>query len=232
MCGRFTLKTPAADLVEPFRLPQIPDLAPRYNVAPSQPVAAVREHAGQRELVELRWGLVPSWADDLKIGYKLINARSETADTKPSFRSAFRKRRCLILGDGFYEWQKQGSAKQPFYVTLKSRGPWAFAGLWERWHPGADEVQSCTILTTEANPLIADIHERMPVILPPEHYDLWLDDEVEDPKVLKDLLQPFDPELLDVYPVSDLVNSPRNDVPECAERLKLPPSQLGLFGDD
>lgn len=170
MCGRFTLRSNAHQVAEEFGLATfVPDLTPRYNVAPSQHVFIVRlndEH--QRFLASVRWGLVPAWADDVKIGYKLINARCDTVATKPSFRQAFKKRRCLVVADGFYEWQKLDARnKQPYYIRLKDERPFAFAGLWERWSKGGEPVESCTIVTTEPNELMEPLHDRMPVILPP-----------------------------------------------------------------
>ncbi|MFC2030868.1 SOS response-associated peptidase [Chloroflexota bacterium] len=223
MCGRFTLTTPDQDLAVQFNLPSIPTLKPRYNIAPTQPVAAVRKtrDSGERELAMLRWGLIPFWAKDPGIGSRMINARSETVAEKPAFRTAFRRRRCLVLADGFYEWQKQNGSKLPHYVRMKTGGPFAIAGLWERWEgQDAEVIQSCTLLTTEPNDLIGPIHNRMPVILRPEDYDLWLDREVDQPEVLQPLLHHFAAELMDAYPVSRLVNSPRNDDPQCIEPLE------------
>ena len=222
MCGRFTLTAPDQDLAVQFNLPSIPSLEPRYNIAPTQPVAAVREtqDGSGRELAMLRWGLIPFWAKDPGIGSRMINARSETVAEKPAFRTAFRRRRCLVLADGFYEWQRQNGSKLPHYVRMQTGGPFAIAGLWERWEgQDAEVIQSCTLLTTEPNALIRPIHDRMPVILRPDDYDLWLDREVDQPEVLQPLLHAFAAELMDAYPVSRLVNSPRNDEPQCIEPL-------------
>src|SRR5262249_33099246 len=179
MCGRFTQTAASKEtLADLFNLSDPPGLLPLFNIAPTQPVAAVRVVPGgqQQELVALRWGLVPSWSDDLKIGYKMINARAETAATKPSFRSAFRSRRCLIASDGYFEWQKQDGKKQPFYFRMKDGRLFAFAGLWERWQgPEGEPVESCTILTTEANALARPVHDRMPVIVDPADFGQWLD---------------------------------------------------------
>jgi len=174
MCGRFTLRSSPASIAQVFGLVDVPDLLPLFNIAPTQPVAVVRQRANDRvkELVFLRWGLIPAWADDPSIGNRLANARSETVATKPSFRSAFRSRRCLVVADGFYEWQKTNGHKQPYFVGLQSDRPFGLAGLWERWEKGDEPVESCTILTTDANELMQPIHERMPVILPPDQYDL------------------------------------------------------------
>jgi putative SOS response-associated peptidase YedK len=222
LCGRFTLTDPNVGLAVQFGLPQIPDMAPRYNIAPTQPVAAVRVPGpGQaREMVMLHWGLVPFWAKDLKIGAQLINARSETAAEKPSFRAAFLQRRCLVIADGFYEWQKQNGAKQPYFIRLRHARPFAFAGLWERWEgPGAGPIESCTLLTTEPNDLIRPLHSRMPAILHPDDYSLWLDPEVRQASLVLPLLRPYPALEMEAYPVSRLVNSPNNDTPQCIEPL-------------
>jgi putative SOS response-associated peptidase YedK len=196
----------------------LPEILPSYNVAPTQEVAAVLLESGERRLEMLRWGLIPSWADDPQIGSRMINARSETAAEKPSFRTAFRKRRCLIPADGFYEWQKTGNGKQPYYIHMKDGSPFVFAGLWETWGgDGKDEIRSCTILTTDPNELIAPIHNRMPVILYPENYELWLDPDVREVDLLSSLLGPYPEDAMEAYPVSRRVNSPANDEPSCIE---------------
>jgi len=230
MCGRFTLTDPDADLAVQFNLPELPSTAlrtspamqPRYNIAPTQPVAAVRLAAGgaARELALLHWGLIPFWAKDPAIGARLINARSETAADKPAFRAAFRRRRCLVVADGFYEWQKQPGSKQPFFIRLRDGRPFAFAGLWELWK-GEDEsvIESCTLLTTTPNDLIRPLHDRMPVILHPRDYGLWLDLDVQDPARLTPLLRPYAAEEMAAYPVSRFVNRPENDDPRCTEPL-------------
>ena len=220
MCGRYTLKTPVETLAEEFGITgPLPEVPTRFNVAPTQEVAAVLEEDEQRKLEMLRWGLIPSWADDPAIGNRMINARSETAAQKPSFRSAFRKRRCLVLADGFYEWQKTASGKQPYYIRMGDGSPFAFAGLWESWGKYAEEVRSCTILTTEANGLVGEIHHRMPVILPAEEYDLWLDPDMGEAEPLLDLLRPYPDDVMEAYPVSRFVNSPSNDSEQCVESL-------------
>jgi putative SOS response-associated peptidase YedK len=218
MCGRFTLTTPMPVLAELFLFPEAAPQPPRYNIAPTQAVATVRAaDPNHRELALCRWGLIPSWANDPAIGNRLINARSETAAEKPAFRSAFRHRRCLILADGFYEWQKTGGRKQPFYIKMKDGQPFAFAGLWERWEGGGEPVDTCTILTTEANELVRPVHDRMPVILAPEDYGRWLDPETKKPELLEPLLQPFAADAMTAYPVSPVVNTPRNDSARCIE---------------
>jgi putative SOS response-associated peptidase YedK len=218
MCGRYTLKTPVEELAEEFGFEASSmELPPNYNVAPTQEVAAILEEDGKRRLELLRWGLIPSWADDPSIGSRMINARSETAPEKPSFRRAFRERRCLIPADGFYEWQRTNGAKQPYYIRMKVGCPFAFAGLWESWKDdGGPEIRSCTILTTKPNALAAEIHDRMPVILPAGSYDAWLDPETGRDE-LYGLLAPYPEDEMEAYPVSRFVNSPQNNDPRCIE---------------
>jgi putative SOS response-associated peptidase YedK len=232
MCGRFTLTDPDQELAVQFDLPEIPDMQPRYNIAPTQPVAAVRAvpKSEAREMVLLHWGLIPFWAKDPKIGARMINARSETVAEKPAFRAAFRRRRCLVVADGFYEWQKLERGKQPFYIRQRDGQPFAFAGLWEHWQEAEDTsssrapgerlvIQSCTLLTTAPNDFVRPLHNRMPVILHPSDYELWLDPEVQQPDLLRPLLSAFPPEELEAYPVSRFVNRPGNDDPRCVEPL-------------
>jgi putative SOS response-associated peptidase YedK len=215
MCGRFTLKTPTNVLIEEFGLDALPPLEPRYNIAPTQPVLAVRRAPdGGREGALLRWGLVPFWADDLAIGNRMINARAETVAVKPAYRNAFRLRRCLIVADGFYEWKVEGRVRQPYYFRLADDRPLAFAGLWERWEKRGDVVESCALIVTEANLQARKIHDRMPVILPRDTYDLWLDTAANQ-RQLTALLHPYDASGLVIYPVSRLVNKSANDLPEC-----------------
>lgn len=221
MCGRFTVRSNANVIANEFVLSGLVDLIPHCNIAPTQLVAAVRSLDGPRELVMLRWGLVPPWATELSIGSRMINARSETVATKPSFKKSFQSRRCLVVADGFYEWQKVDDKKQPFFIRLKSDRPFGFAGLWERNDRTGQPVETCTIITTTANEMMVPLHERMPVIIPPEQYDLWLDPEVQDVTQLERLLQPFPSEEMTAYPVSTLVNSPKNDLAECVEPLKV-----------
>jgi putative SOS response-associated peptidase YedK len=217
MCGRYTLSTPAGRLAEEFRLDDAVEIPPSYNVAPTQQVAAVLEEEGKRRLEMLRWGLVPSWADDPEIGARMINARSETAAEKPSFRSAFRRRRCLIAADGFYEWKRENGSKQPYYFHMREDRPFAFAGLWESWEKDGDgALRSCAILTTRANSVLDGIHDRMPVILPSESYDAWLDPDAEKEE-LAELLIPYPGDDLETYPVGRFVNSPRNNDERCIE---------------
>ncbi len=218
MCGRFTLALGRAGLMEAFPGFDVPeDLPTRYNIAPSQAVPVIANQGAQR--VELfRWGLIPSWAKDPAIGNKMINARAETLTEKPAFRAAYRRRRCLILADGFYEWQAQAGSrtKTPFYFKLASGKAFGFAGLWEFWQSAAgDEICSCTIITTDANALVASVHDRMPVILPPEAHAAWLDPAEIDPAVLNSWLKPYPAEAMTTYTVSAAVNSPQNDSPVC-----------------
>ena len=218
MCGRYTLATPVEKLAEEFGFDASSvELPPNYNVAPTQGVAAVLAENGHRRLEILRWGLIPSWADDPQIGSRMINARAETAPEKPSFRKSFRERRCLIPADGFYEWKRTNGAKQPYYIHMKAGRTFAFAGLWESWKgDGGPEIRSCTILTTKPNALAGEIHDRMPVILPTGSYDVWLDPEA-DRDELYGLLAPYPEDEMEAYPVSRFVNSPQNNDPQCIE---------------
>jgi putative SOS response-associated peptidase YedK len=191
---------------------------PRFNIAPTQLVSAVRTFGGtaDRELTLLKWGLIPSWAKDSKIGASLINARGETVATKPSFRSAFRKRRCLIPADGYFEWQRIGKQKQPFWIRRQDERPFAFAGLWESWHGGeGSAIESCSVITTEAIPPLSELHDRMPVILDPEDYDRWLDPNRHDADDLQELLVPYPVKWLQWSPVNSFVNNSRNEGPDC-----------------
>ena len=218
MCGRFTLTVDPADLREAFPGLTFPEnMVPRYNVAPSQPVAAVANN-GKNAVEFFKWGLVPGWAKDVSIGNRMINARAESLAEKPSFRTAYKRRRCLVLADGFYEWQlTPGSkAKTPMFIKLKSGEPFAFAGLWEAWHlDQADALLSCTIITTTPNALMEKIHNRMPVILKPEAYPVWLDPSEQTPDKLDKLLKPYPASQMAAFAVSRLVNDPKNDSPDC-----------------
>ena len=216
------MRTPAAEIARTFAVSAQLELFPRYNIAPTQPVAAVRAipttsraapATAARELTLLRWGLVPSWAGDPSVGNRMINARSETVATKPSFRRAFADRRCLIVADGFYEWQRQGARKQPLWIHRRDGGLFAFAGLWERWAPAG--LETCTILTQAASDFIRPVHDRMPVVLPPDRWDAWLDPGLRDPAALVALMAETDLEDWSLDPVGAGVNNPRFDAPEC-----------------
>ena len=228
MCGRFFLSANAVTVKASFphlAIPDAPDvLPPRYNIAPGQPVAVI-PNTPEQHLDYFLWGLVPSWAKDTAIGSRLINARVETLVEKPSFRAALRRRRCLILADGFYEWYQEPGAKSktPLAFRLQSGKPFAFAGLWEVWHsPDGSELRSCTIITTAANALIERFHTRMPIILDPAQYDAWLNPEEESPQVVRALLQPIPATQMIVFPVSPLVNNARIDSPACVEPVGPP----------
>ena len=227
MCGRYTLSQPG-DLLKDLGVPEDEqvEILPNYNVAPTQEVPIVRADAkGGRHLAIVRWGLIPFWAKDEKIGNQMINARCETVAEKPAYKNAFKKRRCVLLADGFFEWQKQGSGKQPFHFFLEGHQPFVFAGLWERWSKGPEPIESCTIITTGANDTVKDVHDRMPVILGPEARELWLDESVEDAELLGSILRPY-PGKMDRTPVSRAVNSPRNNGPE----ILRPMADLSLWG--
>ncbi|MFH1266247.1 MAG: SOS response-associated peptidase [Planctomycetota bacterium] len=224
MCGRFTLRAPASVVAAQFGLFEMPPFAPRFNVAPTQPVAVVRcafdEPKPRRELAWLRWGLIPSWAKDPAIGNRMINARAETAAEKPAYRAAFRQRRCLVVADGFYEWQRLGARKQPYFIRMRDDRPFAFAGLWESWQgPEQGPVESCSLLTTEPNELLEPIHKRMPVILAADDYQQWLDPAVRKPEPLEPLLRSFPAERMIAHPVSTYVNSPARDDPRCIDPI-------------
>ncbi|MDH4214701.1 MAG: SOS response-associated peptidase [Candidatus Thorarchaeota archaeon] len=211
MCGRFSMFTYIKELKDRFKIDDISTtIEPRYNIAPAQKIATVVQR-DSRQLVEMKWGLVPSWAKDSKIGNRLINARAETVATKPAFRSAFKKRRCLILADSFFEWQKSGDVKTPMLIRMKSQDTFAMAGLYEYWKMKSGKtLESCAIVTTAANDFMKPIHDRMPVILRPENEDKWLDSELQDVEEITHLLRPVDSDLLEAYEVSTYVNSPRN----------------------
>ncbi len=222
MCGRYTQTHSARAIAAAFELDEVPPLPPRYNIAPTQLVSAVvQPQQGDRQLRVLRWGLVPSWAKDPAIGSRMINARAETVAEKPSFRTALRYRRCLVIADGFYEWQRQGNQKQPFYFHLQEHQPFGFAGLWEHWESQTtgEILETCTILTTAANPVLQPVHDRMPVILAPQDYDRWLDPDQNQSAALLPLLQPYPAEAMQAYPVSAIVNKATSDRSECIQPL-------------
>ncbi len=233
MCGRFSLVSEIGELQGRFEFAGagLP-LAPRYNIAPSQPLLAVL-NGGERRAALLRWGLIPSWAKSASVGNRLINARAETVAERPSFRTALARRRCLVLADGFYEWQRTGKARKPMRIIMKSGEPFAFAGLWDSWRdPEGEIVRSCTIITTAANELLRPVHERMPVILPRELEPFWLDDDVRDTGALSNVLAPYPVEAMEMYEVSSLVNRPSNDGPEVVVPVgeEAPPVPKGPAG--
>jgi putative SOS response-associated peptidase YedK len=224
MCGRYTLRTPLAVLAKQFQFDleaAMGDIKPRYNIAPTQTVLALRqiEQGSKRELSKLYWGLVPSWAKDSKMAYGTINARADTVATKPTFRSAFKKRRCLVLADGYYEWKAEGKKKQPFLFEVDGGKPFALAGLWEWWRdpakPDGPSLESCALITTDPNEVGAIVHDRMPVILDERHYDAWLDPANDDTAKLQKLLATFPAKRMSARPVSTIVNNARNEGPEC-----------------
>jgi putative SOS response-associated peptidase YedK len=218
MCGRFTLTVDPAQLQDSFTDYDFPSqFAPRFNIAPTQPVLAIPNDGSNRADFFV-WGLIPSWAKDPEIGNRLINARGETLAEKSSFRGSYKYKRCLILADGFYEWKAQPGTKVkvPYFIHMKNRQPFAFAGLWDEWHSSdGSQVRSCTIVTIEPNELMASIHNRMPVILPSDAYAQWIDPAVQAPDSLQALIKPYPAGEMAAYPVSTLVNSPQNDRPEC-----------------
>jgi putative SOS response-associated peptidase YedK len=231
MCGRYRLTRADKEIRERFDVP-IDDggLSPeaewtaRYNIAPTQPVAVVRQDAAlpRRRLTQMRWGLIPYWAKDPAVGYKMINARAESVAEKPAYRESFRSRRCLIPADGFYEWRKDKGSKQPFHFGMADDTVFAFAGLWDSWRsPDGKPLETCSILTTTPNALLEDIHDRMPVILRPEDYELWLDPGFQKTDALADFLRPFPPAQMRRYQVSTLVNQVKNDSPDCAAEYRV-----------
>jgi putative SOS response-associated peptidase YedK len=224
MCGRYTLTSSGEDLALAFELPELPFLPPRYNMAPTQQAAVVRvtEPGGPRHLDLLKWGLIPYWAKEASIGNRLINARAESVAEKPAYRTSFKKKRCLVATDGFYEWKKEGKAKQPYLIRRADHKPFAFAGLWSSWRDqehGGQIVETFTILTTSPNDLMRPLHDRMPVILSKENFDLWLDPRMEDAETLQSLLVPYAAPDFEAFPVSRAVNSPANDFAGCIEPL-------------
>ena len=223
MCGRYTVSTPPEILADLFELAQIPLFPPRFNVAPTQeaPIVRVLAPGEPRRLDLVRWGLIPTWAKEAAIGNRMINARADGVAEKPAFRSSFKKKRCLVVADGFYEWKKEGAAKQPYWIHRRDRQPFAFAGLWSSWKdPEKGEwLDTFTILTTDANETVRPIHDRMPVILDREEYRLWLDPEVEDTARLQELLVPAPAVDLAAIPVSRAVNSPAHESSDCIAPL-------------
>lgn len=222
MCGRYSLTSSIESLSNMFGTDWTSPFKPRYNIAPTQQALVVRTSPSDNKLHidHLKWGLIPSWAKDPSIGNHMINARSEKVDEKPSFKSALKHRRCIIPASGFYEWQAVGGKKHPSYFKLKDSEIMMFAGIWDHWKtPDGEVIETFSILTTSSNELIKPLHDRMPVILDPEYKDIWLDSQLSEPGQLKCLLLPLKSDLMEMYPVSDLVNSPRNDTSECIQPI-------------
>lgn len=222
MCGRFTLFSTKQQIEEQYQVTWDGEMDQRYNIAPTQEVfAIVQDSNGDRRVRWFRWGLIPFWAKDPSIGNRLINARGETVDQKPSFRHLIKRNRCLILTNGFFEWKKQGKQKQPYFIRRSDQQLFSFAGLWDCWKKNEKTMETCTIITTEANPLIRSLHHRMPVLLDKRKEELWLDSNITDREGIKALLQPFDAQKMACYPVSTIVNHPRNDAPENIKPISL-----------
>jgi putative SOS response-associated peptidase YedK len=223
MCGRYRLSRAKHIIAEHFDIAEEIEWSPRYNIAPAQPVAVVRQNPERpvRQFSLMRWGLIPYWAKDANVGFKIINARAETVAEKPAYRDPFKNRRCLIPADGFYEWKREGRVKQPFNFGMADDSIFAFAGIWDRWkNPLGEMIETCSIITTTPNALLADVHDRMPVILPLENYDLWLDPGFKGTDDLREMLRPYEPSLMKRYPVSTRVNLVKNVDPDCAMKLK------------
>ena len=233
MCGRYRLTAKERYLRDHFGLARDVSWSPRWNIAPTQKVPIIRQDRKEptRSFGLVRWGLIPSWAKDEKTGLKAINAMSETASDKPTFRDAMRHRRCLVAADGFYEWQKLGpKEKQPYCFAMVNGSLFAFAGLWETWrNPAGESIETCTILTTKPNSLVSDVHDRMPVILKPDDYELWLDPGFAEVAAIADCLKPFDPRSMTKYPVSTRVNRADNDDAECAREVPSVSAMPTLF---
>ncbi|MGE7601513.1 SOS response-associated peptidase [Peribacillus sp. NPDC097675] len=221
MCGRFTLFTNIEEIIDRFEIQAAfnDEYHTSYNVAPTHPVLSVINDGTKNRLGYLRWGLIPSWAKDEKVGYKMINARAETIAEKVSFKNAFKKRRCLIVADSFYEWKKTPNRKIPMRIKLKNNAPFGMAGLWESWKSPKGMIYSCSVITTTPNELMTSIHERMPVILRPEDEKIWLDASIHDTEYLKQFLKPIDTQLMEAFEVSSNVNSPKNNAPNLIERI-------------
>jgi putative SOS response-associated peptidase YedK len=233
VCNRYRLTHSKQYLAERFQASDEIEDRPRYNIAPTQPVVTVRIEHGRktRKFTTMRWGLIPFLAKDTSIGTRTLNARSETVTTTPAFRQAILTKRCLIPADGFYEWRKMGSVKQPYCFEVSEGDVFAFAGLWDQWKsPDGQVIESCTILTTTPNSLVADLHDRMPVIVSPDKYDLWLDPDVNDFNAIRDILKPYDANVMRRYPVSRKLNNSQNDDVESASRIRVDtPMQKPLF---
>lgn len=233
MCGRYRLSRRKQIIEEHFDAPDWQDdWSPRYNIAPTQPVPVIRQHPREpvRQISTMRWGLIPSWAKDTAGAARMINARSETAHTLPAFRDALKSRRCLIPADGFYEWQRTSTSKQPFCFEVGDGGLFAFAGLWERWRdPSGQWIKSCSILTTTPNAVTSAIHDRMPVILGKDDYDVWLDPGMQNVAAISELLKPYDAGQMRSYTVSSRINYAANDDEECSRPVEVTEIQNRLF---
>jgi putative SOS response-associated peptidase YedK len=232
MCGRYRLSRRKQIIEEYFETANWQDdWTPRYNVAPTQPVPVIRQHPTEpvRQLSLMRWGLIPSWSKDPSAAARMINARSETASTLPAFRDALKFRRCVIPADGFYEWSRAEKTKQPFCFEVRDGELFAFAGIWDRWQGGGIAVETCSILTTTPNAVTSAVHDRMPVILDPDNYDLWLDPGMRDVDSVSNLLRPYPAPLMRCYPVSTRINHVANDDEECSRRVELAEIQTTMF---
>ncbi|WP_174733089.1 SOS response-associated peptidase [Mesobacillus harenae] len=219
MCGRFSLFEPIETLQEKFDFEFSKEFAPRYNIAPGQDILAVLPKGTGRGGAYLRWGFIPAWAQDEAIGYKMINARAETLSEKISFKNSFKQKRCIILSDGFYEWKREGKLKKPYRFVMKDRKPFAMAGLWERWNKNGSNIFTCTIITTEANAVTKEVHDRMPVVLTKEAQQVWLSKSIEDPEQLKSLLCPYSSVQMELFEVSSELNSAKNEGIQLIEPL-------------
>lgn len=218
--GRIVVDIPADELKKIFNLIEVPQLEPRFNVAPTQLSAVVRNHGDNNRLDLLKWGLVPGWSKDLGFGSQLINARSETVAEKPAFRYAIKYRRCIIPTSGFYEWSHTGEKKQPYFIRMVDQRPMCMAGMWESWKaPDGSDLETFAILTTAANQLVAPLHDRMPVILHPDTFTLWLSNNMHNPEQLRPLFLPYPAETMTAHKVPDLVNNPRFDSPACIAKV-------------
>jgi putative SOS response-associated peptidase YedK len=233
MCGRYRLSRRKQIVEEYFDcVSEEEDWAPRYNIAPTQPIPVIRQHSKEpvRELSLVRWGLIPSWAKDSSSAARMINARSETASMKPAFRDAFKFRRCLIPADGFYEWMRTGKAKQPFCFEVNDGQLFAFAGIWDRWKdPSGNWMKTCSILTTTPNTVTSVVHDRMPVILDPDGYDVWLDPGMTKVEAAAELLKPYEAQRMRGFPISTRINHVANDDEACSRRIELSETQNPLF---
>lgn len=219
MCGRFSLTASGETIAQQFDLAEVPDIPKHYNIAPTQTIATIVVK-NERQYQPMRWGLIPHWAKDPKIGNRLINARVETVTEKPSFRNLIKQKRCLVIADGYYEWQSQKGRKQPYYFQIGEHQPFAFAGLWDTWRSPDGEIMSCTLLTTDASAEVSPVHHRMPVIVPPQAYSQWLDPNLTDPEAVLPLLNSDIYQSLSSYPVSAVVNNPTKDSAECVQPVE------------